>query len=259
MSSKTKSHDPPAISAHGMSESLWYASRPYPPHCRRLTRQSAREQYGSACEFAVDWVAGRASQKHGRVSQTGETSWYWPSRPGSPSGWWLLPERTLQIARRTIAYAEARAQEDARRGTVQRDEHGWPDTAKRRDVHLQRLLRAAQRAKRRPIGDVVYLPWRQVRDKRRLSRLDREVQALRSIHGTVAVRVQRLQELQTRRRMLAAECALRRISATGRGHSFPATCEEHERALMRAYRRISNRHRPQKEQRRWITLSTSGT
>ncbi|CAL8981525.1 hypothetical protein RHODGE_RHODGE_02850 [Rhodoplanes serenus] len=153
-----------------MSEAIWYAMYDEdgsPPKCDRLTRMPRVEQLGMALDLAIALYTGAVSYRPiGQISATGETYWYWPDRRRKYDGWWLLPARTVTLARRATRYAEARAMEPPPIGPARAGDlraylaslPGAPPSAAERPemdvrsrviVHLERLRRAAHRARRR--------------------------------------------------------------------------------------------------------------
>lgn len=95
-------------------ESIWYASDPYPPHSKRLSRLPWHAQLGAAFDLAIDIETGEAGCRHHTVSATGERYWCWPEREHDRGIWWLLPPRTEILMRRARAYAMACARECTR-------------------------------------------------------------------------------------------------------------------------------------------------
>jgi hypothetical protein len=135
------------------AESLWYADYVdgRPPLCNRLTRLPKLDQLGMALDFAValheQAVGGRPTWIH----MTGETTWHWPQARGKNGDWWMLPIRTVRLARRVIDFASAEAArklELARAGQQMRWSHLDLETMEPTAAFLARRERLkAQEAK----------------------------------------------------------------------------------------------------------------
>jgi hypothetical protein len=89
------------------SEAHWYSSytNGARPHSRRLSRLDHAEQWEAAIDLAIAVAEGRAGWRYAISTVTGERYWYWPTsplnRPGD-SGWWLIPYRVGERARRLV-------------------------------------------------------------------------------------------------------------------------------------------------------------
>lgn len=98
-------------------EALWYssyASDGTPPKMRRLCRQPMQRQWTAAIDLAIAFAAGEAGyRKTGRITLTGEETWYWRQADGD---WWLIPHR---VDRRAFALTEAATECELYRGRGQ--------------------------------------------------------------------------------------------------------------------------------------------
>lgn len=127
-----------------MSEVRWYddcARLGRHPRARRVSRQSAEEALRASIDLAIDIVRGRASDRPRILSATGEEYWYWPDRPGSDTGWWIVPGRIVDRAR-DLHDAAVRTAIRRRRpgsppcdfGDVRRVLLGWRESGKYRTM-----------------------------------------------------------------------------------------------------------------------------